>query len=90
MKNGIHWNKAIGLACGVAVLTGCQNLAYVGANGERFNRFAFGSQTTISSLELETATNGLRRIRLQGYQADSTQAMGIVTEAAVRAALQGH
>jgi hypothetical protein len=70
------------------VATGCQVLTYSGPNGERFSRSSFASKTTIASLTLEAETNGVRRVQLQGYQNDPTQALGIVTEAAVRAALQ--
>ena len=70
------------------VATGCQVLTYSGPNGERFSRSSFASQTAIASLTLEAETNGVRRVQLQGYQNDPTQALGIVTEAAVRAALQ--
>ena len=71
------------LACG------CTMLTYQGPNGERFTRSALGSTTAISSLTVETGTNGLRRVEMQGYASDSNQALGTVTEAAVRAALQG-
>ena len=37
----------------------------------------------------EADTNGVRRVDLHGYQNDSSQALGAVTEAAVRAALAG-
>ena len=70
------------------VATGCQVLTYRGPNGERFSRSSFASKTAIASLTLEAETNGIRRVQLQGYQNDPTQALGIVTEAAVRAALQ--
>src|SRR5262245_51159172 len=75
------------LALSAALLTGCQVLTYRGANGERFTRSSLGSATAISSLVVETGTNGIRRVELQGYQNDSTQALGVVTEAAVRAAV---
>jgi hypothetical protein len=70
------------------VATGCQVLSYSGPNGERFSRSSFASKTAIASLTLESETNGVRKIQLQGYQNDPTQALGIVTEAAIRAALQ--
>ena len=70
------------------VATGCQVLTYSGPNGERFSRSSFGAMTSIASLSLEAETNGVRRLQLQGYQNDPTQALSIVTEAAVRAALQ--
>ena len=71
------------LACG------CQLLTYAGPNGERFSRSSLGATTSISSLTVESDTNGLRRVELRGYTNDSTQALGAVTEAAVRAAVQG-
>ena len=67
----------------------CQVLTYSGPNGERFTRSSLGSTTSISSLTVESDTNGLRRVELRGYQNDSTQALSTVTEAAVRAAVQG-
>ena len=71
------------------VLTcGCQVLTYNGPNGERFSRSSLGANISISSLSVEEGTNGLRRLDMRGYQNDSTQALGVVTEAAVRAALQ--
>jgi len=69
--------------------TGCQMLTYTSPQGERFYRGSLGATTSISSLSIESDTTGLRRMQLQGYQNDSTQALGTVTEAAVRAALQG-
>ena len=68
---------------------GCQSLTYTGPSGERFTRRSFGAKTAISSLTVEATTNGLRRVELRGYTNDSTQALGAVTEAAVRAAIQG-
>jgi len=67
---------------------GCQVLTYNGPNGERFSRSSLGANISISSLSIEAGTNGLQRLDLRGYQNDSTQALGVVTEAAVRAALQ--
>lgn len=77
--------------CGLLALaaTGCTLLTYTSPNGERFTRGSLGSTTAISALAVETGTNGVRRIEMQGYQNDSNQALGAVTEAAVRAALQG-
>ena len=77
------------LALLTALAAGCQALTYDGPNGERFARSSLGSTTSISSLTVESGTNGLRRVELRGYQNDSTQALSTVTEAAVRAALQG-
>ena len=71
------------------MVSGCTFLTYTGANGEHISRGALGASTAIASLSLETSTNGVRRVELRGYQSETTQAMGAVTEAAVRAALQG-
>ena len=70
------------------VACGCQVLTYRGPGGETFTRSSLGANTTISSLTVETDTNGLRRVELRGYQNDNTQALGTVTEAAVKAAIQ--
>jgi len=72
------------------VATGCQVLTYTSPTGERFTRSSLGANISIQSLAIEAGTNGaLRRVELRGYQNDSSQAMGAVTEAAVRAAIQG-
>jgi len=71
-----------------ALLCGCQVLTYSSPNGERFSRSSIGANTSIQSLALEAGTNGVRRLELRGYNNDNSQALGAVTEAAVRAALQ--
>ncbi len=68
-------------------LSGCSVLSYTGPAGEHFSRCCLGSKTAIASLSVETGTNGIRRVELQGYQSDANQALGTVTEAAVRAAV---
>ena len=68
--------------------SGCQLLSYAGPSGERLSRLSLGLNTSISSLSVETGSNGLQRVELRGYQNDSTQALGTVTEAAVRSAIQ--
>jgi len=68
--------------------TGCQVLTYQAPTGERFTRSSLGAKTSITSLALEATTNGLRRVELRGYQHDSSQALGAVTDAAVKAAIQ--
>ena len=89
MKNFLRYVRGpIPLAICLAVTCGCQMLTYTGANGEHFSRTAFASATSISSLAIETDTNGVRRVQMQGYQNDASQALGVVTDAAVRAALQ--
>jgi hypothetical protein len=67
---------------------GCQVLTYKGPSGERFTRSSLGANTSISSLRVEADTNGVRRVELKGYQNDSTQALGVVTDAAIKAAVQ--
>lgn len=85
-------SRLVGALClGAAVAltgTGCQVLTYSGPNGEHFSRSSLGAKTAIASLTVEAGTNGVRRVELRGYTNDSTQALGVVTEAAVRAALQ--
>jgi hypothetical protein len=68
---------------------GCTLLTYTSPSGERFTRGSLGANTSLSSLTFEAGTNGVRRVDLRGYQNDSTQALGAVTEAAVRAAMAG-
>lgn len=75
-------------ACLAAALCGCTVLTYHGPNGERFCRSSLGTATAVSSLTVESGTNGLRRVELHGYTNDSTQALGTVTEAAIKAALE--
>jgi len=67
---------------------GCQVLTYHGPTGERFTRSSLGANTSISSLTIESGTNGVRRVELRGYQNDTAQALSTVTEAAVKAAIQ--
>jgi hypothetical protein len=75
------------LAALALVATGCQVLTYSAPSGERFTRAVFGTRTSLANLAVEAGTNGIRRIEVRGYQNDATQALGTVTEAAVRAAL---
>ena len=71
------------------VASGCQVLTYRGPSGETFTRSSLGANTSVSSLVVESDANGLRRVEMRGYQNDSNQALGTVTEAAVRAAIAG-
>ena len=75
-------------AAALVLLCGCQVLTYTGPSGEHFARSSLGANVAVSELAIEAGTNGLRRVELKGYQNDSGQALGIVTEAAVRAVLQ--
>ena len=52
------------LAIVLMATSGCQVLTYGGPNGEHFSRCSFGATTSISSLLVETNTNGLRRVEL--------------------------
>jgi hypothetical protein len=72
----------------LAVLTGCQVLTYTSPTGERFTRSSLGANTAIHSLSVESTTNGVRKVHLNGYQNDTSQALGTVTDAAVKAAIQ--
>jgi hypothetical protein len=78
--------------CGLSLLgglvCGCQVLTYTSPTGERFTRSSLGANTSIHSLSVESSTNGVRKVHLNGYQQDQTQALGAVTDAAVRAAIQ--
>lgn len=67
--------------------SGCQSLSYTAPTGERFSRLSFGAKLTIASLSVTTTTNGVRGVELRGYENDSAQALGLLTEAAVRGAL---
>jgi hypothetical protein len=71
----------------VTALTGCSLVTYRSASGERFMRGSFGANTSVASLAVESDTNGVRRVEMHGYQNDASQALGTVTEAAVKAAV---
>jgi len=85
MKSKICHLVSIFVLCGFA--SGCSVLTYTDPSGDRFTRFAVGANTSISSLRVEAGTNGERRVELQGYNNDSSQALATVTAAAVKAAL---
>jgi hypothetical protein len=68
--------------------SGCTVLTYTAPTGEHFTRGSIGANTSISSLAIEAGTNGVRRVELRGYQQDGSQALGVVTEAAVKAAIE--
>jgi len=71
----------------LTLLTGCSTLTYRSPSGETFTRSSLGANASIQSLAIEAGTNGLRRVELRGYQNDGSQALGAITEAAVRAAI---
>ena len=83
----IRFRLLSGLACLCVAVTGCQLLTYSSPTGERFIRSSLGANTAISSLTVESGTNGVRRVSMHGYQNDTSQALGAVTDAAVRAAI---
>ena len=87
-KHIIPFTLATTITLASSLLCGCQVLTYASPTGERFSRSSLGANTSVSSLAIETGTNGLRRVELHGYQNDSSQALGAVTDAAVRAAIQ--
>ena len=72
----------------IPLVCACSVISYTGSGGERFSRTSIGSATSLSSLVVETGTNGMRRVDLRGYQTETSQVLGVVTEAAVRGALQ--
>ena len=76
------------LATLLTAVTGCTITSYRSPSGEHFARSSLGANTSLHSLAFEATTNGLRRVELRGYQNDSTQALGTVTESAVRGAVQ--
>jgi hypothetical protein len=88
-ENQNNMKKSLFILCFpvLLVVTGCQVLTYSSPTGERFTRSSLGANTAISSLSVESGTNGLRRVSMHGYQNDSSQALGAVTDAAVRAAI---
>jgi hypothetical protein len=85
MKSKFRQFVSVLLLC--TALTGCTVLSYTAPNGERLTRYALGANTSISSLRLDAGTNGERRVELQGYSNDSSQALATVTAAAVKAAV---
>lgn len=85
-SRGLGLCVATGLAS--ALLCGCQVLSYTASSGERFTRTNLGATTSLSSLVFESGSNGLRRVELRGYRNDSAQSLGVVTDAAIRAAIQ--
>ena len=83
MKKSLSFSPLILALCAC----GCQVLTYTAPTGERFTRSSLGANTAIQSLAVEAGTNGVRRVELRGYQNDTSQSLGAVTEAAVRAAI---
>ncbi len=77
----------VSVAVAALLCAGCTVVRYDGPGGERFSRSAIGTASALTALEVETGTNGVRRISLRGYHSDSANALGTVTEAAVRAAM---
>ena len=74
-------------ALATVLATGCSMLTYTGPTGEKFMRGSLGAKTQISNLSVETGTNGVRKLHVEGLSNDTSQALGAVTEAAVKAAL---
>jgi hypothetical protein len=78
----------VGCSMFALALSGCTMLTYTSPSGEKFTRSAVGSTTSISSLSVEADTNGFRKVELRGYTNDSSSALGAITEAAIKAAIQ--
>ena len=82
--------ESVGLGLGcvtLALLTGCTVLSYTSPSGEHFTRSSLGSKTSIAHLSVESRTNGVHKVDLRGYKDDNTEALGAITEAAIRAAV---
>ena len=79
--------RAAVLVLPVLLTQGCTMVSYTSPSGERFSRSSFGATTAIAALTVESGTNGVRRVEMHAYTNDANQALGTVTEAAVRAAL---
>lgn len=78
----------LAVACLSVLVSGCNVTRYASPTGEKFSRWAIGARTSVSSLRVETGTNGLRQLDLKGYQNDTAATAAAVTESAVRAAVQ--
>jgi hypothetical protein len=90
LLNRISHGRAIvqSAICILPLLTaGCTLMSYTSPTGEHFSRTSLGANTSLHSLAFDASTNGLRRVEVRGYAADNAQALGTVTEAAIRAAL---
>src|SRR5437899_11916857 len=73
----------------LTITCGCQVLTYTGPNGERFKRLSVATTTSLTSVTVETGSNGLRRVEVHGYRHDLSQTLATVAESAARGAVQG-
>jgi hypothetical protein len=90
LLNRISHGRAIvqSAICILPLLTaGCTLMSYTSPTGEHFSRTSLGANTSLHSLAFDASTNGLRRVEVRGYANDNTEALGSITEAAVRAAI---
>jgi hypothetical protein len=71
----------------VLAATGCTVLTYKSETGEHFVRSSLGSKTSIAHLSVESRTNGVHKVDLRGYKDDNTEALGAITDAAIKAAI---
>ena len=79
------------ILCVAAVLfvtAGCSTVRYTSPSGEKFARTSFGGKTAVNFLSVERQTNGAAKIVLKGYGQDQVEALGVVTDAAVSAAIK--
>jgi hypothetical protein len=65
------------------ICTGCTSVKY----GEA-SYTSFLNRKSISELEITVTESGAKKIRLKGYTNDQVEALGIVTQAAVSAAMK--
>src|SRR3954469_13904066 len=85
----LSWLKILGGFSLIPLcLCGCQVLTYSAPTGERFSRSSFGANSSIHSLSVESSTNGIRKVHLNGYENNPPEALGGVTDPADKAAIQ--
>lgn len=76
------------LAIGVLMFAGCGCTVTKWTNGsESFSRTSFGVTSTAQKISV-SVTPTTRTLTVTGYQNNGTEALGVVTEAAVSAAIK--
>lgn len=71
---------AMVIGCGMT----CRKLEY---HGVKYNHFSLGTKSNIGKLDAEFGTN-TASVTVESYANDQVEGMGVVTEAAVRAAIK--
>lgn len=70
--------------CSVSLLTGCVSTQY-SDGATTFKRVSFGSKTSLADLTVAADTNGVKTVKLKGYQNDSAQ----IAESIARGVAEG-